>query len=573
MVRFIKKLSLIPVCAAIFFLIIQVACELTVPTLMAGMVNEGIVKGDRDFIWKQGVVMLLVSLVGFAGALLNTHIAAKIAYKLGGEIRRDIYRKASKFSNDEFDKIGTSSMITRNTNDVTQVQNLIEMGLKFLILAPLYMVGGVFMAFRLSASLSTIFIILVPIIGAAAVGISLYANPLFAKTQQRIDQLNLIFREGLNGFKIIRAFGKEKYEYDKFQQVNKEYTNLSVRANVVLGLLMPLMSLLMSLSTITITWFGAKGIASGNMEIGTIMGVISYSVLILTGFMLITNVISSIPRGQTSAKRINEILDMPLSICDKAEALTRVGGEASLAFEKVSFRYEGAERNALENISFKIRKGQTLAIIGGTGAGKSTLVSLITRFYDPTSGCVQLNGTDARDVSEKALHDEISLVPQKSMLFFGTIRDNMQIGNPGAADEEIWSALETAGAAEFVRTVDGGLDAIVEKGGGNFSGGQKQRLCIARALLKKAGVYVFDDSFSALDFKTEAQIRASLREKMQEAVTVIVAQRIGTIMGADVIIVLDEGRMAGIGTHDELKQTNVTYKEIIASQFGREDVA
>jgi ATP-binding cassette subfamily B protein len=540
---------------------------------MAGMVNEGIVKGEAGYIWTQGVVMLLVSLVGFTGALLNTRISAKIAYKLGGEMRRDIYRKVSQFSNDEFDKIGASSMITRNTNDVTQVQNLIEMGLKFLIMAPLYMVGGVFMAFRLSASLSTVFIMLVPIIAAATLGVSLYANPLFAKTQQRIDRLNLIFREGLNGVKIIRAFGKEKYEYDKYQSVNKEYTDLSVKANAVLGLLMPLMSLLMSLSAIAITWFGARGIADGTMEIGTIMGVIGYSMLILTGFMLITNVISSIPRGQTSARRINEVLDMPLSILDRAGAQTSVGGEASLTFEKVSFRYQGAERNALDNISFTVRKGQTLAIIGGTGAGKSTLVSLITRFYDPTSGSVRLNGTDVRDVTEKTLHDKISLVQQKSMLFFGTIRENMQIGNPGATDAEIWSALETAGAAEFVKTTDGALDAVVEKGGGNFSGGQKQRLCIARALLKRSGVYVFDDSFSALDFKTDAQIRASLREKMREAVTVIVAQRIGTIMGADLIIVLDEGRVAGIGTHDELKQTNATYKEIIASQFGRQDAA
>lgn len=573
MVQFIKKLSPLAVCAAILFLILQVVCELLVPTLTARMVNEGIVKGDTGFIWMQGAFMLLVSIIGFVGALLNTRIAAKIAYKFGGIVRQDIFRKVSQFSNDEFDKIGAASMITRNTNDVTQLQNLIEMGLKFLILAPLYLVGGVYMSFRLSPSLTTIFIILTPIVAAAAIGVSFYANPLFEKTQQKIDRLNLIFREGLNGVKIIRAFGKEKYEYDKYQQINKEYTDISIRANAILGLLMPLMSLLMSLSAIFITWFGAKGFAGGSMEIGTIMGVIGYSAQILTGFMLITNVISSIPRGQVSAKRINDVLNMPLSICDKNGAKTKVSGNASLTFDNVSFGYHGAEKNALENISFTAQKGQTLAIIGGTGAGKSTLVSLITRFYDPTSGSVRLNNTDVRDLTQETLHNEIGLVQQKSLLFFGSIRDNMKIGNPDATDEEIWSALTTAGAEDFVRAMDGGLDAVVEKGGGNFSGGQKQRLCIARALLKKAEVYVFDDSFSALDFKTDAQIRAALREKTKNAIMVIVAQRIGTIMDADMILVLDEGRVAGIGTHKELEQTNATYKEIIASQFGREEIA
>lgn len=569
MLKMIKRLSPLPVIAAIAFLLIQVVCDLYIPTLTADMVNNGIIKSDISFIWQLGIVMILISLGGFAAALLNTNISARISYKLGLVLRKDIYRKASQFSNDEFDKIGTSSLITRNTNDVTQVQNLIEMFLKFLILAPLYLIGGVVMAYRLSPSLSTVFIIIVPIVAFAAIGISVYANPLYAKMQKTIDRLNLIFREGLNGVKVIRAFGKEKLEYERYEQNNDEYTKTSIRVNAIVGLLMPIMSLVMSLATIAITWIGGKSIDSGSMEIGTMMGVIAYSAQIMTGFMLITNVISSIPRGVTSAKRINEVLDMPLTICDAKNAKQTLNNEASLVFEHVTYAYQGAEKNAVQDISFDIHKGQTLAIIGSTGSGKSTIVNLIPRLYDVSGGKIFLNDTDTQGITQNTLHDRVSLVPQKSALFFGTIRENMQLGKPTATDDEIWEALKIAHAAEFVRN----LDDIIEKGGGNFSGGQKQRLCIARAVLKKADVYVFDDSFSALDFKTDGEIRAALKGKLTNAVTVIVAQRISTIMNADKILVLGEGKIAGIGTHDELKQSSEVYKEIIASQFEKGDVA
>ncbi len=569
MLKIIKRLSPLPVIAAIAFLLIQVVCDLYIPTLTADMVNNGIVKGDISFIWQLGIVMILISLCGFAAALLNTNFSARISYKLGLVLRKDIYRKASQFSNDEFDKIGTSSLITRNTNDVTQVQNLIEMFLKFLILAPLYLIGGVVMAYRLSPSLSTVFIIIVPIVALAAIGISVYANPLYAKMQKTIDRLNLIFREGLNGVKVIRAFGKEKLEYERYEQDNDEYTKTSIRVNAVVGLLMPIMSLVMSLATIAITWIGGKSIDSGSMEIGTMMGVIAYSAQIMTGFMLITNVISSIPRGVTSAKRINEVLDMPLTICDAKNAKQTLNNEASLVFESVTYAYQGAEKNAVQDISFVIHKGQTLAIIGSTGSGKSTIVNLIPRLYDVSGGKIFLNNTDTQEITQNTLHDRVSLIPQKSALFFGTVRENMQLGKPTATDDEIWEALKIANAAEFVRS----LDDIIEKGGGNFSGGQKQRLCIARAVIKKADVYVFDDSFSALDFKTDGEIRAALKGKLTNAVTVIVAQRISTIMNADKILVLGEGKIAGIGTHDELKQSSEVYKEIIASQFEKEEVA
>ena len=420
MFKIIKRLSLLPVILAIAFLFIQVLCDLYIPTLTADMVNNGIVKGDTRFILQLGIVMIFVSLGGFVAALLNTKISAQISYKLGCVLRKDIYRKASQFSNDEFNKIGTSSLITRNTNDVTQVQNLIEMFLKFLILAPLYLVGGVVMAYRLSPSLSTVFIIVVPIVMLAAIGISMYANPLYAKMQKTIDRLNLIFREGLNGVKVIRAFGKEKQEYERYERDNAEYTKTSIRVNAIVGLLMPIMSLVMSLATIAITWIGSKSIDSGNLEIGTMMGVIAYSVQIMTGFMLIINVVSSIPRGVTSAKRINEVLDMPLTIYDAKNARQILSNETSLVFKHVTYTYQGAEKNAVEDISFSIHKGQTLAIIGSTGSGKSTIANLIPRLYDVSGGKIFLNGTDIQEIAQSTLHDRISLIPQKSVLFFGT---------------------------------------------------------------------------------------------------------------------------------------------------------
>ena len=347
MFKIIKRLSPLPVILAIAFMLIWVVCNLYIPTLTADMVNNGIVKGDTGFILRLGIVMILVSLGGFVAVLLNTNITAKISDRLGCALRKDIYRKVSQFSNDEFDKIGTSSLITRNTNDVTQVQLLIEMFLKFLILAPLYLIGGVVMSYRLSPSLSTVFIIIVPIVALAAIGISMYANPLYAKMQKTVDRLNLIFREGLNGVKVIRAFGKEKQEYERYERDNADYTKTSIRVNAIVGLLMPIMSLVINLSTIAITWIGGKSIDSGSMEIGTMMGVIAYSAQIMTGFMLITNVISSIPRGVTSAKRINEVLEMPLTIYDAENAKRTLDNEPSLAFNHVTYAYQGAEKNAV----------------------------------------------------------------------------------------------------------------------------------------------------------------------------------------------------------------------------------
>lgn len=571
MLKIIKRLPLGLCIIAIGFLIVQIVCALWLPLVTADIVNIGIKTSDIDFIWSKGYLMIALSVCSMIGAICNTYLFSRISYKLGGELRSDIYRKALSFSKHEFDKIGTSSLITRNTNDVTQVQTLVEGGLKFLILAPAMLIGGIVMTYLLSPTLALIFLCTVPFLAISYFVVYRFASPLYSKMQRLLDSLNQFFREGLTGVKVIRAFGKEEQEYEKYKAVNREYTKNYITAGTIMSVSIPLVTMFVSLATVIIVWVGGKGVESGTIEVGSIMSAISYSIQILMGFGMLTNVILGIPRGQISAKRINEVLDMPVSINDPEQAAK--AGSSTLTFENVDFRYQGAERKTLENISFTVSNGQTLAIIGGTGDGKTSLVSLISRLYDAEKGSVKIGGTDVRDMEQKTLHDLVSFSPQKSTLFFGTIRSNMLMGKPDATDDEIWAALDIAHATEFIRTLPDGLDGAVEKGGGNFSGGQKQRLCIARALLKDASIYVFDDSFSALDFKTDGEVRRAMRGKLKDAITVIVAQRIGTVMDADVIAVIDNGKLAGLGSHEELKATNPVYRQIIDSQFYKEEAA
>lgn len=573
MFRIIKRLPAAEVAAGIAFLLVQVACGLYLPYVTADMVNKGLMTGDIPYIWSKGLFMIVLSVCGLLGALFNTLFFSRISYKLGSQLRAEIYSKVLSFSKNEFDKFGASSLITRNTNDVTQVQTLVEMGLKFLILAPLYLIGGILMTYLLSPTLSLIFIGAVPFLVISAFIIYRFGSPLYEKMQKLLDSLNLIFREGLIGARVIRAFNKEDQEFEKYKAVNREYTKTSISAGTIMSVFIPLITMLMSLTTVLIAWIGGHGITAGTMEVGTIMGAINYSTQILMAFGMLTSVILAVPRGQISAKRIHEVLDMPLSIRDSANAIEIGNKITTLTFENVDFRYEGAEKKTLEDISFTVHKGQTIAIIGSTGAGKSTLVNLIPRLYDVEKGCIRINGTDIRKLPQRALHDLVSFAPQTSALFFGTIRSNMLVGKPDATDDEIWAALDMACAAEFVRALDKGLDSIVEKNGGNFSGGQKQRLCIARALLKNADIYVFDDSFSALDFKTSAKVKSAMRYKLKNAITVIVAQRIGTVMDADMIAVLDDGKIVGLGSHEELKKSNPVYQEIIDSQFYKGEAA
>lgn len=571
MLRIIKRLPPGKTALSITFLLMQISCALYLPYLMANIVNNGIVAGDIAYIWRQGALMIALTIFSLIGQVLNTYISAKIAYKLGMDLRSDIYRKALSFSKSEYDKFGTSSLITRNTNDVTQVQNLIEMGLKFFILSPLYLIGGIGMTFLLSPKLALIFVAVVPFLTIATIIIYKIANPLYGKMQKLQDKLNLYFREGLTGVKVIRAFGKEDDEYQKYRVANQDYTRTSITAATIMAVFVPIITLLISIATLIITWIGAGSVAAGTMEIGTIMGAISYSVQILTGFGILTSVILAIPRGQISVGRIHEVLDTPLSIQDEKTPV--LPGNGSLQFEHVDFRYPGAAKRTLEDINFTVQKGQCLAIIGSTGDGKTSLVNLIARLYDVENGCVKIGGTDIRQISQPELHELVSLTPQKSTLFMGTIRENMLMGKPDATDGEIWAALDMACATEFVKGLPSGLDSVIDKSGGNFSGGQKQRLCIARTLIKNADIYIFDDSFSALDFKTDAAVRSNMKTKRSGAITVIVAQRVSTIMGADLIAVLENGRLAGLGTHDGLKATNRVYGEIVDSQTYKEVVA
>jgi ATP-binding cassette subfamily B protein len=407
----------------------------------------------------------------------------------------------------------------------------------------------------------------VPFLVVSYLVIYRFASPLYAKMQKLLDTLNQFFREGLTGARVIRAFGKEQEEFEKYKAANREYTKSYITAGTIMSAAIPLMAMLVSLATVFVVWVGGKGVSSGTIEVGSIMSAISYSIQILMGFAMLTMVILSIPRGQISAKRINEVLDMPISINDGNKA--QVSDNSTITFENVDFRYRGAEQKTLENINIEVKKGQILAIIGSTGDGKSSLVNLIPRLYDVECGSVKIGGLDVRELEQKTLHDLVSFSPQKSTLFFGTIRSNMLTAKPDATDDEIWEALKIARADEFVSD----LDAAVEKGGGNFSGGQKQRLCIARTLLKDSGVYIFDDSFSALDFKTDSEVRHGMRGKLKDAITVIVAQRIGTVMDADLIAVLDKGKLSGLGAHEELKSSCPVYQEIIDSQFKTEEAA
>lgn len=570
MVKIMKRLPLMQTILAILFLLIQTTCSLYLPYLTADIVNNGVNAGNAALIWSRGFSMMILSAASLAATALNTFFFSRISYRLGEELRGDVYRQTLAFSKNEFDRFGVSSLITRSTNDVTQVQTLVEMSLKFLILAPLQLIGGIVMTWKMSFTLAAIFMGTIPFLAGAYLVIYRFASPLYAKMQCLLDQLNLYFKEGLTGVKVIRAFCKEDTEFEKYDQVNKEYAEVSIAAGGIISFFIPVINLLLNIAALFIVWTGGKGAAAGTIEVGSVIGAIGYGSQILMGFAMLTQVILSIPRGQTSAERIGEVLDMPLSIQDPESSETVTEKEKSLTFEDVDFRYLGGEKRTLSGISFTVHGGQTLAIIGSTGDGKSSLVNLISRLYDVEKGQILLNGTDVRDLPQQKLHDRVSFVPQTATLFFGTIRSNMLVGNPDASGEDIWDALDMAQASEFVKSLKKGLDAEVEKAGGNFSGGQKQRLCIARALLKDADVYIFDDSFSALDFKTDAAVRRSMDKKVKNAVTVIVAQRVSTVITADIIAVLENGTLAGLGTHEELKAGNPIYRQIIESQAYKE---
>ena len=575
MIKLVKRMSLWSVFAAVLFMIVQIIADLYLPTLTSNIINDGVAKGDINYIWSTGVVMLGFSLISIVAYIGNTFFATKESQSLGKKLRTDIYRKVENFSNNEFDKFGTASLITRTTNDVNQIQMVMQMFLRLMINAPLTLIGASFMAYNKDPQLTKIFLYVLPIMAVLVGGIMFLAVPLFKSMQKKTDRLNLVFREGLTGVRVIRAFGKANYEEQRFDEANKDYTQTAIKVNTIVALMIPLMTLIMSGTNIAITWFGGHYIAEMQLEVGNLIAFMTYAMQILMSFMMLSMIFVMVPRAQASADRINEVLNTDSEIKDvpNPELLSLKGDKATLAFEHVNYRYQHAENLALEDIDFSAKSGETVAIIGGTGSGKTTLVNLLPRFYDVESGKILLNGKNIKDTSQHNLREMIGFVPQKAVLFTGTIRENMQYGALNATDEEIWQALEIAQAKAFVSELAEGLDSHVEQGGGNFSGGQRQRLAIARALVKPADVYVFDDSFSALDFKTDANLRKALKEQMTDAIVVLVAQRVSTVMEASTILVLDEGKLVGKGTHEELLANNQTYQEIVHSQLREEDLA
>ncbi len=575
MIKIWKRVSIVAAVIAVIFMVIQVIFDLYLPTLTSNIIDKGVATGDIDYIWQTGLVMAGCSLVSIFAAIGNTFFATRESQKLGKELRTDIYQKVEHSSTRTFDKYGTASLITRTTNDVNQIQMVTQMFLRMMINAPITLIGASFLAYQKDAQLTRIFLVVIPVIIAAIGGIMYFAVPLFKSMQKKTDRLNLVFREGLTGVRVIRAFNKTAYEEDRFDLANKDYTQTAIRVNTIVALMMPLMTLIMSGTNIAITWFGGHYIADMTLEVGNLIAFMTYAMQILISFMMLSMIFVMVPRAQASADRINEILDENDEIVDvvQPENITRQKDQATLVFDQVDYRFPGAEKLALKKIDFAAKSGQTVAIIGGTGSGKTTLVNLLPRLYDVEAGTIRLNGQDIAQVSQTDLRELIGFVPQKAVLFSGTIRENMRYGRPKATDEEIWQALEIAQAKEFVAGLADGLDSRVEQGGGNFSGGQRQRLAIARALIKEADLYVFDDSFSALDFKTDANLRAALKKSMTARIMVIVAQRVSTVMDADLILVLDEGKIVGKGTHAELLAENATYQEIVHSQLREEDLA
>ncbi len=575
MLKIVKRISLTSAIAAAVFMVIQVLADLYLPTLTSNIIDKGVAQGDVDYIWHTGFVMIGFSLISILAAIANTFFATRESQKLGKQLRTDVYKKSESLTKDAFDKYGTASLITRTTNDVTQIQMVTQMFLRMMINAPITLIGASILAYQKDHQLTKIFLVVIPVMIILIGGIMYFAVPLFKSMQKKTDRLNLVFREGLTGVRVIRAFDKTRFEENRFDLVNKDYTNTAIKVNTIVALMMPMMTLIMSGTNVAITWFGGHYIADMTLEVGNLIAFMTYAMQILISFMMLSAIFIMVPRAQASADRINEVLDEKIGIHDpeNPKTVSFAGKEATLAFNHVNYRYHGAEKLALEDIDFQAKSGEIVAIIGGTGSGKTTLVNLIPRLYDIESGSIQINGTDVSEMTQYNLRELMGFVPQKAVLFSGTIRDNMQYGKPDATDEMIWEALEIAQAKDFVSEMEDGLDSHVEQGGGNFSGGQRQRLAIARALVKTADIYVFDDSFSALDFKTDANLRQALKTNMKESIMVLVAQRVSTVMDADMILVLDEGKLVGKGTHEELLATNETYQEIVHSQLREEDLA
>ena len=561
-----------PVLLVLLLLLGQSLGNLYLPELQADIINNGVVKGDTDYILRTGGFMLLVTFALMLGSFVLVFFSARVAMGLGRDVRDAIFRKVETFSQVEVNHFGAASLITRNTNDVQQVQQVVLMVMVMMLSAPMMIIGGVIMALRQDVPLTGILVVITPIL-LVVIGIVMSrAIPLFRAMQKKVDQINLVMRETLSGVRVIRAFVRTRHEEHRFDVANRDLMGTALSVNRLFAITMPTIFLIMNISQIAVIYLGAGRVDAGDMQLGNLMAFLQYIMLVLFSVLGATLMLVMVPRAQVSAGRINEVLDTVPSILDPIQPVSP-RRQGSVEFRDVTFAYPGAEDPVLRSVSFEANPGETTAIVGSTGSGKSTLINLIPRLYDASSGTVLVDGEDVRSFDRQDLWRRMGMIPQKAYLFGGTIASNLRYGDEDASDEALWKALEIAQGKEFVEAMDAQLESPIAQGGTNVSGGQRQRLAIARALVHRPDIYVFDDSFSALDFRTDARLRAALARELADATVIIVAQRVGTVLHADRIVVLDEGRVVGIGTHTELMASCETYREIVLSQVTEEEVA
>jgi ATP-binding cassette subfamily B multidrug efflux pump len=548
------------------FQAVQSIAGLYLPTVNADIIDNGVVKNDVPYIWQMGGIMLGVTIVQITFSVGAVYYGSKVAMGFGRDVRRSLFHQVNDFSSREVAQFGAPSLITRITNDVQQVQMLVLMTCTLLLAAPFTTIGGVLLAMQQDLGLSRILVVAMPVLAVTLAVIIMSMVPTFRLMQERIDRINVILREQLTGIRVLRAFVREPEETERFRLANQAVTETALRGGRLQSLMFPTATLFINISSVAVVWFGSDRIAEGVMQPGAMIAFLTYLTQILMSVMMATWMAALLPRASVSAERIQEVLHTPSSVVISASAITELSRTAELNFNDVGFHYPGAEEPVLKDINFTVRAGQTMAVIGSTGSGKTTLVNLVTRLFDATAGSVVLDGVDVRDLAPEALWSRVGIVPQKPYLFSGTIASNLQYGKDDATEEEMWEALSVAQAEDFVRAMPGGLNAVIAQGGTNVSGGQRQRLAIARALIRHPEIYLFDDSFSALDLTTDAQLRAALKPLAQNAVVLVVAQRVSTIRDADQILVLEDGECVGLGTHDELIATCPTYQEIVDSQ-------
>jgi len=561
------------VALVVLLLLIQSIANLYLPNLNADIINNGVIKGDIGYIWRIGAIMLALAVLVGILAIVAVYFASRASMGFGRDVRRAVFERVQRFSATEMNRFGTPSLITRNTNDVQQVQLFVQMALTIFVTAPIMLVGGIILAVREDVTLSAILIVILPLMVAVFAVLMYFAIPLFQSMQVKIDRITQVLREQITGVRVIRAFNRTPYERDRFEVANADLTRTALRVNRIFALALPSLLAIMNVSSVAVVWFGGHLIDSGQMPVGNLIAFLAYILQIMFAVMMALMMVIFLPRAVASAARLEAVLQTQPSITDPEHPVEPARMTGAVAFRDVTFGYPGGEKPVLHGLSFALRPGVTTAIIGGTGSGKTTLLNLIPRFFDVTAGTVLVNDVDVRQQPLETLWSSIGLVPQTAYLFRGTIAENLRFGQDEATDAELWHALEVAQAADFVAALPEKLEAPVDQGGTNLSGGQRQRMAIARALVRRPPLYLFDDCFSALDAGTDARLRSALKAEARDAAVVIVAQRVSTILSADQIIVLDAGRIVGVGTHQELMSTTEAYREIVASQLGEEAVA